>query len=63
MNPPPADDTDAAAPTYAGAEPLDVALADRFAFVITVPSFDALRAQALLDTVGRAPTTVVPRHV
>ena len=63
MNPPPADDADAAAPTYAGAEPLDVALADRFAFVITVPSFDALRAQALLDTVGRAPTTVVPRHV
>jgi len=54
MNPPPgaddgADDED----TYVGAEPLDPALADRFAFLIEVPSWAALtdgeRTSILLD--------------
>jgi MoxR-like ATPase len=42
MNPPPDTDDKSGACNYAGAEPLDVALADRFAFVVTVPSFGDL---------------------
>ncbi|MCE7959068.1 MAG: hypothetical protein DYH06_14190, partial [Acidobacteria bacterium ACB2] len=42
MNPPPAEGTDEG---YAGAEPLDVALADRFAFVLSVPSLADLGAE------------------
>ena len=43
MNPPASLDGDVAAdPVYSGAEPLDVALADRFAFVVTVPSLAEL---------------------
>ena len=39
MNPPASlDGADAGDTVYSGAEPLDVALADRFAFVVTVPS-------------------------
>ncbi len=39
MNPPL---TDEKSPTYIGTEPLDVALADRFAFVVTMPDWSAL---------------------
>ena len=39
MNPPPAMDGRAGECDYVGAEPLDIALADRFAFIVTVPSF------------------------
>jgi MoxR-like ATPase len=39
MNPPP---TDGNAFDYEGAEPLDVALADRFAFVLEAPTLDQL---------------------
>ena len=43
MNPPPkADGGDDEGFEYAGAEPLDVALADRFAFVLNVPDLKAL---------------------
>lgn len=42
MNPPPRPDGPEDAATYAGAEPLDVALADRFAFVLESPGFDDL---------------------
>lgn len=43
MNPPPAAEDDGrAVVTYEGAEPLDVALADRFAFVLEVPPFEGL---------------------
>jgi len=43
MNPPASlDGDDAGDPAYSGAEPLDVALADRFAFVVTVPSLAEL---------------------
>lgn len=40
MNPPPSEDSKSSPelPEYAGAEPLDVALADRFAFVISAPA-------------------------
>jgi MoxR-like ATPase len=37
MNPPPPPDADPEEPTWLGAEPLDVALADRFAWVVEVP--------------------------
>ncbi len=39
MNPPPPADGGPAPHEYAGTEPLDVALADRFAFIVNVPSF------------------------
>jgi MoxR-like ATPase len=42
MNPVPADDADESVVRYAGAEPLDVALADRFAFIVTVPALAEL---------------------
>jgi MoxR-like ATPase len=45
MNPPPAADASAAGdtPEYAGAEPLDIALADRFGFIVSVPSLGELQ--------------------
>jgi MoxR-like ATPase len=43
MNPPPRVEGDTRAPfEYAGAQPLDVALADRFAFIVEVPDLMAL---------------------
>jgi MoxR-like ATPase len=39
MNPPPNPDNDESAAAYLGAEPLDPALADRFAFLIPVPAW------------------------
>jgi len=45
MNPPPAVEASGAngTPDYAGAEPLDVALADRFGFIVAVPSLGELQ--------------------
>lgn len=45
MNPPPAADGSGTGGTseYAGAEPLDIALADRFGFIVPVPSLGELR--------------------
>ncbi len=52
MNPPP-DEESETEPVYHGAEPLDPALADRFAFLIEVPGWDTLtndaRKAVLLD--------------
>jgi len=45
MNPPPAVDGVTASHEYSGTEPLDVALADRFAFIVSVPSFADLSRQ------------------
>lgn len=42
MNPPPRPDAGDDGTTYVGAEPLDVALADRFAFVLESPGFEDL---------------------
>ena len=42
MNPPPGEGSARSALTYEGAEPLDLALADRFAFVLEVPTLDQL---------------------
>lgn len=64
MNPPPDDDSaDAQADEYIGAEPLDPALADRFAYLIEVPGWQALtdaeRREVLLDQFrGRHPFPV-----
>lgn len=45
MNPPPDEDSEDE-PAYHGAEPLDPALADRFAFLIEVPGWDTLTDEA-----------------
>lgn len=45
MNPPPDDDSEDE-PAYHGAEPLDPALADRFAFIIEVPGWNTLTDEA-----------------
>jgi len=56
MNPPPARDGNDAAPEYAGAEPLDIALADRFGFIMTVPALGELaRADQLAVLAGLQP--------
>jgi MoxR-like ATPase len=43
MNPPAAEDEDT---TYAGSEPLDTALADRFAFVLEIPDWQRLSPES-----------------
>lgn len=45
MNPAPSLEGDAVGPEYVGAEPLDVALADRFAWIVQAPSLVALGAE------------------
>lgn len=55
MNPPPSDD--AADVSYAGSEPLDVALADRFAFIVEAPAFGDLSAADQAQVVRRGGAT------
>jgi MoxR-like ATPase len=56
MNPPPSVDGKDASPEYAGAEPLDIALADRFAFIVSVPALsDLARADQLAILGGLEP--------
>ena len=58
MNPPPSADGKGDAAEYAGAEPLDIALADRFGFIILVPALaDLARADqlAILGGLDTAP--------
>lgn len=58
MNPPCTDDAvDKDEPTYLGSEPLDPALADRFAFVVEVPDWKELRAEDRRRLLGSAPCT------
>ena len=40
MNPPPPDEGEVQEPFYRGSEPLDTALADRFAFVVVMPAWN-----------------------
>lgn len=67
MNPPPAENDDARSAgevEYAGAEPLDVALADRFAFIIHAPALSELRPDdqlAVLRQQGTAQPGAVER--
>ena len=58
MNPPL---TDEKSPTYIGTEPLDVALADRFAFVVTMPDWSAL-SEAQQIAVIRATAALLHRE-
>jgi len=57
MNPPSADDSDNG---YLGSEPLDAALADRFAFIVEMPRWDHLseREQLAIITSGDVPALV-----
>jgi MoxR-like ATPase len=56
MNPAPSADGAVGTPEYAGAEPLDIALADRFGFIVSVPSLgDLARADQLLVLRGLEP--------
>jgi MoxR-like ATPase len=54
MNPPPPADGGTAPHEYAGTEPLDVALADRFAFIVNVPSFADLSRRDQLAVLAGA---------
>jgi MoxR-like ATPase len=57
MNPAPSTDAAGGAPEYAGTEPLDIALADRFAFIVSVPSLGQLnRADQLTVLRGLDPS-------
>ena len=64
MNPPPEPDTEEAE-EYLGAEPLDPALADRFSFILTAPSWSELNHTSRLKVIsdqyaGEHPFTVSP---
>jgi MoxR-like ATPase len=52
MNPPPARDGHDAAAEYAGAEPLDIALGDRFGFIVSVPALEDLARGDQLAILG-----------
>jgi MoxR-like ATPase len=54
MNPPPPADGGTTLHEYAGTEPLDVALADRFAFIVNVPSFADLSRRDQLAVLAGA---------
>jgi len=59
INPPPSE-TDYDEVAYLGAEPLDTALADRFGFIVEVPSWNGLHAEdkmSVLRNRGRGPRT------
>ena len=49
MNPPSTEDDDNG---YLGSEPLDTALADRFAFVVEMPSWNALNEAEQLEIIS-----------
>ena len=52
MNPPPNAESPDEAVEYAGAEPLDVALADRFGFIVPVPTLETLSRTEQLQVLG-----------
>jgi MoxR-like ATPase len=51
MNPPPREDQDATADAYLGCQPLDPALADRFAFVVEVPCWEKFSAEKQMELI------------
>src|SRR5207249_11719946 len=59
MNPPSGDEAGAEEPFYRGSEPLDPALADRFAFVVAMPTWtqfsESQQVQVILCTDDGAP--------
>lgn len=63
MNPPSTDDDDNG---YAGSEPLDTALADRFAFVVPMPAWVTLTEEEQLAIIQAEDTPIAPtdaRHL
>jgi MoxR-like ATPase len=61
MNPPASDDADPDA-TYAGSLPLDPALADRFAYVVELPSLADLNPDERLTLIRDGGRPVAPEH-
>jgi len=57
MNPPTTDDSDNG---YLGSEPLDAALADRFAFIVEMPHWDRLNAREQLAVIQSEDHPVTP---
>lgn len=60
MNPPASDDDDDG-PAYLGSEPLDLALADRFAFVVQMPDWPALSEDEREALVLRSGSSIDPQ--
>ncbi|HCK53484.1 MAG TPA: hypothetical protein DIC23_09750, partial [Planctomycetaceae bacterium] len=60
MNPPPGDDNDSLDSDYLGSQPLDPALADRFAFVIETPGWADLDEQQRREVVTRSNAPLEP---
>jgi MoxR-like ATPase len=66
MNPPALDDTSGGETSYLGSEPLDPALADRFGFVLEVPTWASLSdrdQQAIITSADAAPDAAACRAV
>ena len=57
MNPPSSDEDDNG---YSGSEPLDAALADRFAFVVTMPNWTRFTAAQQLSVIRSEDTPIAP---
>jgi len=60
MNPPPNDDNDPLDSEYLGSQPLDPALADRFAFVVETPGWADLDEQQRREVVTRSNASLEP---
>lgn len=60
MNPPPSDDNDSLDSDYLGSQPLDPALADRFAFVVETPGWEDLDAQQRREVITRSNAPLEP---
>ena len=60
MNPPSGDDNDSLDSDYLGSQPLDPALADRFAFVVETPGWEDLDAQQRREVVTRSNAPLEP---
>ena len=60
MNPPPSDDNDSLDSDYLGSQPLDPALADRFAFIVETPGWEDLDAQQRREVVTRSNAPLEP---
>lgn len=60
MNPPCTEDGDSGDNGYVGSEPLDVALADRFAFVVTMPTWSEFQPEEQLAVIQAVDSPVNP---
>ena len=60
MNPPPSDDNDSLDSDYLGSQPLDPALADRFAFVVETPGWEDLDEQQRREVITRSNAPLEP---